>query len=109
MVNTNTKQTKVFDKIRMNFFLALVYNSLAIPFAAGILYPWTHMLIPPQYAGLAMALSSISVVLSSLSLNMYKRPLSTMPPEESAARSYAQLSTDEADGDLEGGVQLIGR
>ena len=64
----------VFDKIRLNFFWALCYNGIAIPFAAGVLYPWTHVLIPPQYAGLAMALSSISVVLSSLSLKLYSRP-----------------------------------
>lgn len=98
----------VFSKIKQNFFLALVYNSLAIPFAAGILFPWTHTLIPPQYAGLMMALSSVSVVLNSLSLNSYRRPESTLPPEDDKARTYLQLSTDEeyegSDGtDLEAG------
>ena len=53
---------------------AIVYNILAIPFAAGVWFPWTHMLVPPQFAGLAMAFSSISVVASSMSLRLYKRP-----------------------------------
>jgi hypothetical protein len=66
---------KVFAKIRWNLAWAVLYNFLAIPFAAGILFPWTHMLVPPQYAGLMMAFSSVSVVLSSLSLKLYKRPM----------------------------------
>ena len=64
----------VFNKIKLNFVWAMVYNIVAIPFAAGVCYPWTHMLVPPQYAGLSMALSSVSVVLSSLSLRFYRKP-----------------------------------
>lgn len=65
----------VFNRIRLNFLWAIMYNVVAIPFAAGIWFPWTHMLVPPQYAGLCMALSSISVVLSSALLRCYRRPL----------------------------------
>lgn len=64
----------VFNRIRWNFLFSFIYNIVAIPFAAGVWYPWTHMLVSPQYAGLFMALSSISVVLSSLTLRLYKRP-----------------------------------
>lgn len=64
----------VFNRIKWNFFWACLYNVIAIPFAAGVWYPITHTLLPPQYAGLMMAMSSISVVLSSLSLRLYKRP-----------------------------------
>jgi Cu+-exporting ATPase len=64
----------VFNKIKLNFVWAMVYNIIAIPFAAGVWYPWTHMLVPPQYAGLSMSLSSVSVVLSSLSLRFYRKP-----------------------------------
>ena len=64
----------VFRRIKLNFLWALVYNLAAIPFAAGLWFPWTHMLLPPQYAGLSMAFSSISVVLSSMALRLYKRP-----------------------------------
>jgi hypothetical protein len=64
----------VFNRIKLNFLWAIVYNIVAIPFAAGMWFPWTHMLVPPQYAGLCMALSSISVVVSSALLRLYQRP-----------------------------------
>lgn len=57
-----------FSKIRQNLFWAFAYNTLAIPVAAGILYPHFGISLNPTIAGLAMACSSISVVLSSLSL-----------------------------------------
>lgn len=64
----------VFNRIKINFVWAIIYNIIAIPFAAGVWFPWTKILVPPQYAGLSMALSSISVVLSSSTLAWYKRP-----------------------------------
>ena len=64
----------IMNRIRMNFIWAMVYNLGAIPFAAGICFPWTKMLLPPQYAGLSMACSSISVVISSMMLKRYRRP-----------------------------------
>jgi Cu+-exporting ATPase len=64
----------VFNRIKLNFLWAIMYNIVAIPFAAGIWFPWTHTLVPPQYAGLCMALSSISVVISSALLRCYTRP-----------------------------------
>ncbi|CAB9506357.1 Copper-transporting ATPase 1 (Fragment) [Seminavis robusta] len=64
----------VFRRIRMNFIWAMAYNLLALPFAAGILYPFTHFCLPPEYAGLMMAFSSVSVVTSSLLLRNYTRP-----------------------------------
>lgn len=57
-----------FNKIRQNLFWAFAYNTLAIPVAAGFLYPSFGFSLNPTIAGLAMALSSVSVVLSSLSL-----------------------------------------
>lgn len=47
---------------------------LMIPIAAGVLYPATHMQLPPWVAGGCMALSSVSVVCSSLLLRRYRRP-----------------------------------
>jgi Cu+-exporting ATPase len=58
------------DKIRQNMFWALVYNTLGIPVAAGALYPAFGLLLKPEFAGLAMALSSVSVVTNSLMLRL---------------------------------------
>ncbi|MDD5555711.1 MAG: heavy metal translocating P-type ATPase [bacterium] len=55
-------------KIRQNLFLAFAYNVLAIPVAAGALYPFTGFLLNPMIAGAAMSLSSVSVVTNSLLL-----------------------------------------
>ncbi|MEW5306919.1 MAG: hypothetical protein WDW36_009351 [Sanguina aurantia] len=63
-----------FNRIRLNFVWAYGYNVVAIPLAAGVLFPLTHSLIPPWIAGLAMALSSVSVLASSLLLRLYRRP-----------------------------------
>jgi Cu+-exporting ATPase len=48
--------------IWQNLFGAFVYNSLGIPVAAGVLFPFTGMLLNPMIAGAAMALSSVTVV-----------------------------------------------
>ena len=54
--------------IRQNLFLAFVYNALAVPVAAGVLYPFLHVLINPIWASAAMSLSSLSVVGNALRL-----------------------------------------
>lgn len=65
----------VFDRIRRNFFWAMAYNLFALPFAAGLLYPFTEWTLPPAFAGLMMAFSSVSVVASSLLLRTYVKPV----------------------------------
>ena len=58
--------------IRRNLFWAFVYNVVGIPLAAGILYPATGLLLSPVLASAAMAWSSLSVVLSSLTLRRFQ-------------------------------------
>lgn len=60
------------NKIKQNLFWAFAYNVAGIPVAAGILYPFTGWLLKPELAGLAMALSSVSVVTNSLLLRRKK-------------------------------------
>ncbi|XP_028757140.1 copper-transporting ATPase HMA4 [Neltuma alba] len=66
---------KTMSRIRLNYIWALGYNILGMPIAAGILYPFTGIRLPPWLAGACMAASSLSVVSSSLLLQLYKKPL----------------------------------
>ena len=59
---------KTFQRIRLNLFWAFIYNIIGIPIAAGAL-TWLGISLSPELAGLAMAFSSVSVVISSLFLN----------------------------------------
>jgi len=59
-------------KIKQNLFWAFFYNVVAIPVAAGALYPAMHFLLNPIIAGAAMAFSSVSVVTNSLSMRKYR-------------------------------------
>lgn len=54
--------------IRQNLFFALIYNAAGVPVAAGVLYPFTGILIGPIFAAFAMSASSLSVVLNALRL-----------------------------------------
>ena len=54
--------------IRQNLFLAFVYNAIGVPVAAGVLYPFTGILVSPIWASAAMTFSSVSVITNALRL-----------------------------------------
>jgi Cu+-exporting ATPase len=58
--------------MKQNLGFAFVYNALGVPLAAGVLYPWTGLLLSPMFAALAMSLSSASVVMNALRLRKEK-------------------------------------
>ncbi len=61
-----------FTNIKQNLWGAFVYNGLGIPIAAGILFPFTNMLLNPMIAGAAMAMSSLTVVSNANRLRCFK-------------------------------------
>lgn len=85
--------------IRRNLFWALAYNIVAIPIAAGLSLYFFQTIIPPWVAGGAMAMSSVSVVLSSLSLLYYQPPkqrLSSLDPSLSLSLTNESTSSSRS-------------
>ena len=60
--------TATLRNIKQNLFFAFVYNLLGVPVAAGILYPWSGILLSPVVAAAAMSFSSVSVIANALRL-----------------------------------------
>jgi Cu+-exporting ATPase len=69
IVRARKLSKNVMRNIRQNLFLAFFYNFLCIPIAAGVLFPWTGMLLNPIFGAAAMSLSSISVIGNALRLH----------------------------------------
>ncbi|MDI6886596.1 MAG: heavy metal translocating P-type ATPase [archaeon] len=78
---------KVMMRIKENLFWAFAYNTVLIPMAAGILYPFFGITFKPELAGLAMALSSVTVVTLSLMLKNY------IPPAKRGEKIHKSKST----------------
>ncbi|EEP75757.1 CLAP1 protein [Uncinocarpus reesii 1704] len=64
----------IFRRIKINLIWACLYNAIGLPFAMGIFLPFGGISLHPMAAGAAMAASSVSVVVSSLLLKLWKRP-----------------------------------
>ena len=68
IVKAKNLSNKVMRNIKENLFFALIYNTVGVPIAAGILYPVFGILLSPMIAALAMSFSSVSVITNSLRL-----------------------------------------
>jgi Cu+-exporting ATPase len=64
---------RTMRNVKQNLFGAFIYNVVGIPIAAGVFYPWLHLLLNPLIAGAAMALSSVTVVLNANRLRFLRR------------------------------------
>jgi Cu+-exporting ATPase len=68
LVRARNLATATIRNIRQNLFFAFVYNSVGVPVAAGVLYPFIGLLLSPMIAAAAMSLSSVSVIGNALRL-----------------------------------------
>ncbi len=68
IVKARNLSDAVMQNIKQNLFFALIYNTLGIPIAAGLLYPFFGILLSPMIAALAMSFSSVSVIANALRL-----------------------------------------
>ncbi|MDD4595056.1 MAG: copper-translocating P-type ATPase, partial [Methanobacteriaceae archaeon] len=66
---------KVMSRIKENIFWAFAYNGILIPISAGVLYPTFGIMFRPEFAALAMAFSSVTVISLSLMLKRYVPPI----------------------------------
>ncbi len=72
IVKARLLSRKTMNNIRQNLFFAFVYNSIGVPIAAGVLYPFFGMLLSPMIAAAAMSFSSVSVVGNALRLGRFR-------------------------------------
>ncbi len=72
IVRARSLSRATMRNIRQNLFFAFVYNSIGIPIAAGVLYPFFGLLLSPMIAAAAMSFSSVSVISNALRLRHFK-------------------------------------
>ncbi len=68
IVKARNLSDKVMKNIKQNLFFALIYNTLGVPIAAGVLFPFFGILLSPMIAAAAMSFSSVSVIANALRL-----------------------------------------
>ena len=68
IVKAHILSKKVMQNIKQNLFFAFIYNTLGVPIAAGLLFPFFGWLLSPMLAAVAMSLSSVSVIVNALRL-----------------------------------------
>ncbi|WP_369047617.1 heavy metal translocating P-type ATPase [Tenacibaculum sp. UWU-22] len=72
IVKARNLSNAVMKNIKQNLFFALIYNTIGIPIAAGVLFPFFGILLSPMIAALAMSFSSVSVIANALRLRSVK-------------------------------------
>jgi Cu+-exporting ATPase len=72
LAGARTLSRATMRNIRQNLFFAFAYNSLGVPIAAGVLYPFFGLLLSPILASAAMTFSSVSVITNALRLRRIK-------------------------------------
>jgi len=89
IVRARTISRAVMRNIRQNLFFAFAYNAAGVPIAAGVLYPFTGMMLSPMIAALAMALSSVSVIANAELErgNSWRRPVCDSGAAHQACRA----------------------
>ena len=87
---------KIFSVIKRNLIWACIYNVLGIPLAMGLFLPF-GLYMHPMLAGAAMAFSSVSVVMSSLTLKWWTRPTDSVMPDQGVAGRVALPLTAAVD------------
>jgi Cu+-exporting ATPase len=68
IVRARVLSRRTMNNIKQNLFFAFLYNSIGVPIAAGVLYPFFGILLSPMIAAAAMSLSSVSVIGNALRL-----------------------------------------
>jgi Cu+-exporting ATPase len=86
---------KTMRRIKLNYLWALVYNACLVPVAAGIFVPSFQFALAPTMAGMAMAASSVSIVVSSLLLQLYTPPPSLIPVK-SESSSHSTIGSEDS-------------
>jgi len=77
--------------IKENLFWAFAYNTILIPVAAGVLFPFFGILLNPIFAAAAMGLSSVTVVSNALRLRRFRAPALALDRENTAAEWEERL------------------
>ncbi|MBB1244298.1 heavy metal translocating P-type ATPase [Streptomyces durbertensis] len=88
--------------IRQNLFFALIYNTIGVPVAAGVLYPFWEVRLSPMIAAAAMAASSLSVVTNASRLRRWRpaplEPAGAAPPTEPRVETSTERDAASDDG-----------
>ncbi|KAI5957752.1 CCC2 [Candida theae] len=99
VINALKISSTTFQRIKLNFVWAVIYNIFMLPFAMGCFLP-LNLMLPPVAASIAMMISSLSVVMNSLLLKFYKAPSIT----DIVDKSDLEMNVNDDDFDLKNGT-----